>query len=276
MTVKDQERVNVPVWAGVGAIAIGSVLLPLPARRRSENTEERQRRSSRNDGVRHGSLPLLAFGHGSKTLMAARALYVVAYAIVGYAALPLGALVTPQMRATYVAHRWESTAISSARSRGADGLFQFSTRLRNARPNVHLWKRLIHSASALLAGRCSVCTCRHLVAGGASARVGFAALALCWLYSGARVRILRFAAARSRSTGNGWCATSALTFGGRDAADLSAHLPPRFGIDFDIAYPVIAWIVVGAEPAAGGVGVQHREGKRAASRSSGNLSAFVR
>jgi hypothetical protein len=33
-TVKDQERVNVPIWAGVGAIAIGSVLLLLPARRR--------------------------------------------------------------------------------------------------------------------------------------------------------------------------------------------------------------------------------------------------
>jgi drug/metabolite transporter (DMT)-like permease len=33
-TVKDQERVNVPVWAGVGAIAIGSVLLLLPNRKR--------------------------------------------------------------------------------------------------------------------------------------------------------------------------------------------------------------------------------------------------
>ena len=33
-TVKDQERVNLPVWAGVGAIAIGSVLLLLPARKR--------------------------------------------------------------------------------------------------------------------------------------------------------------------------------------------------------------------------------------------------
>ncbi len=33
-TVKDQERVNVPVWAGVGAIAIGTVLLLLPGRKR--------------------------------------------------------------------------------------------------------------------------------------------------------------------------------------------------------------------------------------------------
>lgn len=33
-TVKDRERVNVPVWAGVGAVAIGSVLLLLPAGKR--------------------------------------------------------------------------------------------------------------------------------------------------------------------------------------------------------------------------------------------------
>jgi drug/metabolite transporter (DMT)-like permease len=32
-TVKDQERVNVPVWAGVGAIAVGTVLLLLPRRK---------------------------------------------------------------------------------------------------------------------------------------------------------------------------------------------------------------------------------------------------
>jgi hypothetical protein len=29
MTVKDKETVNVPVWAGVGAIALGAVLLVL-------------------------------------------------------------------------------------------------------------------------------------------------------------------------------------------------------------------------------------------------------
>jgi hypothetical protein len=27
LTVKDKERVNVPVWAGVGAIALGGILL---------------------------------------------------------------------------------------------------------------------------------------------------------------------------------------------------------------------------------------------------------
>jgi len=33
-TVKDKERVTVPVWAGVGAIAVGSALLLLRGNRR--------------------------------------------------------------------------------------------------------------------------------------------------------------------------------------------------------------------------------------------------
>jgi hypothetical protein len=34
MSVKDKETVNVPVWAGVGAIAIGGVLLLIGGRKR--------------------------------------------------------------------------------------------------------------------------------------------------------------------------------------------------------------------------------------------------
>jgi hypothetical protein len=33
MSVKEKETVNVPVWAGVGAIAIGAALLLLGARK---------------------------------------------------------------------------------------------------------------------------------------------------------------------------------------------------------------------------------------------------
>ena len=32
LVVKDQARVDIPVWAGVGAIAVGAVLLLLPRR----------------------------------------------------------------------------------------------------------------------------------------------------------------------------------------------------------------------------------------------------
>lgn len=34
LTIKDKQTVNVPIWAGVGAIAIGGVLLLLGGRRR--------------------------------------------------------------------------------------------------------------------------------------------------------------------------------------------------------------------------------------------------
>ena len=34
LTVKDQETVNVPVWAGVAALLVGALMLVLPARRR--------------------------------------------------------------------------------------------------------------------------------------------------------------------------------------------------------------------------------------------------
>jgi multidrug transporter EmrE-like cation transporter len=33
LSVKDKETVNVPVWAGVGAIVIGGILLVLPKKR---------------------------------------------------------------------------------------------------------------------------------------------------------------------------------------------------------------------------------------------------
>ena len=33
LSVKDKETVNVPIWAGVGAIAVGGVLLLLAARK---------------------------------------------------------------------------------------------------------------------------------------------------------------------------------------------------------------------------------------------------
>jgi hypothetical protein len=33
LSVKDKERVNVPVWAGVGAVGAGALLLVVPAKR---------------------------------------------------------------------------------------------------------------------------------------------------------------------------------------------------------------------------------------------------
>lgn len=35
VSVKDRERVNIPVWAGVGAVALGGTLLVLPIGRKN-------------------------------------------------------------------------------------------------------------------------------------------------------------------------------------------------------------------------------------------------
>jgi len=176
-----------------------------------------------------------------KALMAVLALYVVVYAIVGYTALPLGALVTPQMRATYVAHSVGIYGhIVGAVVALLIGPFQFSTRLRNARPNVHRWMGRIYLGFGVLCGALFGLYMSQFAYGGAVARVGFATLALCWLYSGARayLAIRRGAIQKHRK----WMVRNfALTFG---AVTLRIYLPISqvVGIDFDIAYPVIAWI----------------------------------
>ena len=86
------------------------------------------------------------------------------------------------------------------------GPFPFSTRLRNARPNVHRWMGRIYLGFGVLCGALFGLYISQFAYGGAVARVGFAALALCWLYSGARA----YLAIRRGAipTGNGWCATS--------------------------------------------------------------------
>jgi uncharacterized membrane protein YidH (DUF202 family) len=33
LSVKDKERVNIPLWAGIGAVVVGVVLLAVPAKR---------------------------------------------------------------------------------------------------------------------------------------------------------------------------------------------------------------------------------------------------
>ena len=180
-------------------------------------------------------------GTAAKALMAVLSLYVVVYAIVAYTALPLGSLVTPQMRATYVAHSVGIYGhIVGAVVALLLGPFQFSTRLRNSRPNVHRWMGRVYLGFGVLCGALFGLYMSRFAYGGTIARAGFATLALCWLYSGARayLAIRRGAIQKHRK----WMVRNfALTFG---AVTLRIYLPISHvvGIDFDVAYPVIAWI----------------------------------
>jgi uncharacterized membrane protein len=173
-------------------------------------------------------------------------LWVLSLGIAGYAAavygfMPLGALVHPDMRATFEAnavgiycHIFGSVVALAL------GPFQFSSRVRQSRPVVHRWMgRLYLGVGVLLGGSAGLYMAFHAF-GGLGARLGFAGLAFAWLYSGSRA----YLAIRSRNIAahRRWMVRNfALTFA---AVMLRLYLPGSMvaGVDFDIAYPVIAWL----------------------------------
>jgi len=173
-------------------------------------------------------------------------LCVLSLGIAGYAAavygfMPLGALVHPDMRSTFRAHAVGIYChIFASVVALMLGPFQFSSRLRQSRPVVHRWMgRLYLGVGVLLGGSAGLYMAFHAF-GGLVARLGFAGLAVAWLYSGLRA----YLAIRSRdiTTHRRWMVRNfGLTFA---AVMLRLYLPASMaaGIDFDIAYPVIAWL----------------------------------
>jgi len=199
---------------------------------------------------------------------------IVCYAAVAYGLLPLGELVNATMQATYRAHpAGIYTHVAGAIVALALGPLQFSARLRSRRIALHRWigrTYLLGVGIGGLGGLYMAC----FAYGGPLARVGFAALALAWLYTGTRA----YAAIRRRAIDvhRAWMVRNfALTFA---AVTLRIYLPVSavVGIDFDVAYPIVAWLcwvpnLVVAEWAFNG-----HPGKRTAPDSSGRRSAFVK
>jgi uncharacterized membrane protein len=166
---------------------------------------------------------------------------VVAYAIVVYAFLPLGILVHPDMRAAFEAHRAGIYIhILASAFALALGPFQFLQKLRCARPALHRWMgRLYLGVGVMLGGASGLFMAAHSF-GGLPAHLGFAGLALAWLYTGARAyRAIR---ARDVVSHRRWMTRNfALTFA---AVTLRLWLPSAAasGIPFELAYPVVAWL----------------------------------
>lgn len=166
---------------------------------------------------------------------------VVGYAVVVYGFLPLGSVLHPDMRATYEAHRVGIYAhVFGAAVALTLGPFQFSTRLRVRYPALHRWfGRLYLGVGVLVGGIAGLYMAAHAF-GGLAARLGFALLALGWLYTGLRgyraIRIRDVAAHRRWMVRN-----FALTFA---AVTLRLWLPASVasGIAFEVAYPAIAWL----------------------------------
>jgi uncharacterized membrane protein len=166
---------------------------------------------------------------------------VAAYGLIAYSIMPIGALVHPDMKANFVANRLGMYLhIFAASVALIAGPFQFSTRLRRARPRLHRWMGRAYLGAGVLVGGLSGLYIAQFAFGGVIAQAGFAALALCWLYTGLRA----YLAIRERAIEEHrkWMVRNfSLAFA---AVTLRLYLPLSLlaGADFAVAYSIIAWL----------------------------------
>lgn len=179
-----------------------------------------------------------------KTAWALAALFsfsVAAYAVIGYGARPLGAGVHPDMRAVFQAHRVAvylhvfGSAVALLL-----GPLQFAARLRGARPALHHLLGRLYLGAGVLAGGLAGLYMAAFAYGGAISSLGFGALALLWLYTGARAfaaaRARDFAAHRAWMVRNFALALAAVTLRLQLGGSLALGLP------FESVYPALAWL----------------------------------
>jgi len=166
---------------------------------------------------------------------------VAAYAVYVYAVLPLGSLVHPDMGANFQAHPFGVyTHVFAASVALLIGPFQLSPAIRQRRPGVHRWLgRTYLLVGVLVGGLAGLYMAGHAF-GGPVSRAGFGLLALSWLYTGLRA----YLAIRRRAVDEHrrWMVRNfALAFA---AVTLRLYLPASVaaGIDFAVAYPLIAWL----------------------------------
>jgi len=166
---------------------------------------------------------------------------VAGYAVFAYGFLPLGSLVHPEMTSNFINHSLGIyTHIFGSVVALVLGPFQFSQSFRKRHIGAHRWFGRVYLAVGVLVGGISGLYMSQFAYGGNVARLGFAMLAVLWLYTG-------FRAYNSIRSGDflehkKWMIRNfSLTFA---AVTLRLYLPLSMGvgIDFDMAYPVIAWL----------------------------------
>jgi uncharacterized membrane protein len=163
------------------------------------------------------------------------------YAIGAYALLPVGALVHPDMKPAYEARAGAIVLhVFSAVIALALGPFQFHDGLRSRHPRLHRATGRLYLGVGVLVGGLSGLYLAAGAFGGPLARVGFATLALAWLYTGwmaySAIRAGDVASHRAWMLRNFALTTAAVT--------LRIYLPVSMlaGIPFEVAYPAIAWL----------------------------------
>jgi len=177
----------------------------------------------------------------SKGLLFFLSFGVAGYVVYAYGILPLGSLVHPDMRVNFLAH---PTGIYTHAFASIVALvlgpFQFSVRLRHNYTNFHRWLGRTYLAVGVLVGGVAGLYMSQYAFGGPVAKLGFATLAILWLYTGSRayLAVRRGAIDEHRK----WMVRNfSLTFA---AVTLRIILPASMaaGIEFSLAYPVIAWL----------------------------------
>lgn len=169
------------------------------------------------------------------------ALGVAAYAVVAYGFLPLGSLVHPDMKATFLAHKVAIYAhIFGSVVAISLGPFQFLARMRQRFVRLHRWMGRAYLGIGVLVGGLSGLYMAAFAFGGIVSNLGFSFLAVLWLYTGLRA----FLAIRRREVNDHrtWMVRNfSLTLA---AVTLRIYLPTSMiaGIPFEIAYPIIAWL----------------------------------
>jgi len=163
------------------------------------------------------------------------------YALVVYGFLPFGSLVYPDIRASFELHPGVVYLhVFGAMVALALGPFQFSPRLRISRPHLHRWCGRAYLGAGVLIGGLAGFYMAFFAFGGLASRLGFACLAVAWLYTG--FRAYQAIRARDVAAHRRWMLRNfALTFG---AVMLRLWVPASVmsGIPFEQAYPVIAWL----------------------------------
>jgi len=178
---------------------------------------------------------------GAYAALSLLALGVAGYAFVAYSVMPVGALVHPDIRATFEAHRIGVYAhVFGAAFALLLGPFQFSARLRKARTEIHrCLGRLYLLLGVGIGGISGLYLAAHAY-GGAIGRMGFGVLAITWLYTGVRaylaVRARKYPEHRAWMVRNFALAFAAVTL------RIYLGLAVAIGWSFEAAYPVIAWI----------------------------------
>lgn len=163
------------------------------------------------------------------------------YALLGYVLAPIGALVHPDMRPDFVAHPiGVYTHVFAAMLALLLGPTQFSARLRRDHLRFHRWAGRLYLGVGVLVGGLSGLYIAQFAFGGPVARVGFATLALAWLYTGGRafLAIRRKAVEEHRR----WMVRNfSLSLA---AVMLRIYIPLSViaGLEFATAYAWIAWL----------------------------------